>query len=69
MTCDGTGLDPEQIDVPAFKAAEDKLEDALQNSAMVWQPRPCSLIDDGVVLGRDFGAFGKLAYKDFLIEE
>lgn len=59
--CDETGWDPEQVDVPAFKAASKVLQD-LSGFTQEWIDRTTN-----TRLGRDGGKFGRVAVADFLI--
>ena len=59
--CDGTGWDPRQVDIEAFKAAEAALQ---KSSGLTWE----WIDNEKRRLGRDGGKFGKIAVKDFLKE-
>jgi len=58
--CDGTGWDPRQVDIEAFKAAATALQ---KRSGLTWE-----WIEDKRRLGLDGGPFGKVAVEDFLKE-
>jgi hypothetical protein len=65
--CEGTGWNPELVDVPAFKAAAEALNErarAAGSCALSWE-----WVENGKRLGRNGGEFGRVAVADFLKEK
>lgn len=65
--CDGTGWDPDKVDVPAFAKAEEALFQIMRDAKCA--ALTSEWIVDGKRLGRTGGSYGQVAVKDFLLDE
>ena len=67
--CDGTGWDPEQVDVAAFAEAEKALNQKMREAGCTCLTHEWVDRDTDTRLGRSGGEYGKVAVQDFLLDE
>ena len=65
--CDGTGWDPEQVDIPAFQAAEKAIYVKIREAGGWVLTHEGIDVETNTRWGRDGGKHGRVVVTDYLI--
>lgn len=65
--CEGTGWDPEQVDVAAFQAAVEVMHQKARDADCAFLSSELIDLKTNTRLGRDGGDFGSVAVIDYLL--